>query len=82
MERKLPTTEIQRYSNAIDQRRVREFFEQGRISAGVGQDASYSAVIERAGGTFVSSSPETLTGPNNRPDDSRGMGRSNPPASF
>ena len=82
MERKLPTTEIQRYSNAIEQRRVREFFEQGRISAGVGQDASYSAAIERAGGTFVSSSPETLTGSNNRSNDSGTVGRSRTSASF
>ena len=61
---------------------VRKFFEQGRISPGVGQDSSYSAAMERAGGTFVSSSLETLTGPNNRPDDRGSMGRSRTSASF
>ena len=55
---------------------VRRFFDEGRISSGVGQDSSYSAAMERAGGRFVSSSGETVARPNNRRNDPGAMGRS------
>ena len=79
----MPEIVVMKYTGDPDVRSnpVRRFFDEGRISSGVGQDSSYSAAMERAGGRFISSSPNTITGSNNRPNDPRPVGRSDTPAS-
>ncbi len=79
----MPEIVVMKYTGDPDVRSnpVRRFFDEGRISSGVGQDPSSSAAMERAGGRFISSSPNTITGSNNRPNDPRPVGRSDTPAS-
>ena len=79
-----PDIVVMKYTGDPDVRSnpVREFFEQGRIGVRSGRKQINPTAVEGVGGRIGGLAGDTVTGPNNRPDDSRGMGRSNPPASF
>ena len=60
---------------------VRRFFDQGGFATRAGQDPSYTTAVEGAYRRFVPTAGNTVTGPNNRPNDSRVLGSNNPPIS-
>ena len=61
---------------------VREFFEQGRLGIRSGRKQINPTAVESVGGRIGELAGDTVTGSNNRPDDTRGMGRSRTSASF